>query len=206
MARRRRRLTPGEVRIYERFLQDPHPTIKGHFEPLTPTVAHQLAPTVIPAPAPPPVPAGVRIDRYGGIHGGILNVPLPDQYRMNPGLAAQGVVEQAATPGDGGGTPPAVISALRGAGLLGLVEKERHKLVASNEAIHPDVLAEAIANTVLTAGGGRPGRSRPRRRGGRGRGSRLSGRRSGGERRVALSRADPLRRRQERAPGAPGGP
>lgn len=156
MARRRRsRLTPGEVRLYERFLENPHPTIKGHFEPLTPTVAHQLAPGVVPGP---PVPPGVTVNRYGAVTGGALGAPPSLQYRTNPVLAATGVVDNAGTGVTG--APPAVTQALRETGLLDQVEKLRQRRVAASEPIHPDVLAESLGQlaitTALTAGLGDP--------------------------------------------------
>lgn len=119
--------------------------LHGRLHPLTQAQAHLLAPTVIPSPAPAPA-----INHFGLTTNGMLGVPRQVQAELLAPSIAQKAVNLAGT----GGTPPSedVLHALANAGLLPTVEKLRHERIASNEDIHPDVLAETALTTALTAG------------------------------------------------------
>jgi hypothetical protein len=143
------RLTRGEERFLKHFLKHGTRELHGPFEPLTQGTAHQLAPTVIPAPAPPPVPAGVRVDRYGGVTGGALGLSRPQQFDLNPNAAFLGA---ATNPEDR--APSYLHKALVDTGLLDAFEKERTTHLDENLK-EPADLTNAIV-LAATAGLGAP--------------------------------------------------
>lgn len=132
----------GILRHYQR-----HPRgvrLHGPLHPLTQAAAHQLAPTIIPAPAP-------VINRYGITQNGMLGVPGRTQAELRAPQIAQQVVDYAGQPG---GLPPGedVMKALQNTGLLPTVERLRARARQGDSSATPDVLAETALTTALTAG------------------------------------------------------
>lgn len=144
---RRRRLTPGELKLLEHFARTGGGRrLHGTLEPLTQQTAHELAPHVIP---PPPV----RINPYGQVSGGAIGAPpaLQTSIAAAPTLESRvpsvPLLAAAANPG---ASPPSSVRT----GLGSLLPVFEHTRVSglSEDLGEPSDLVDAIV-TAATLGG-----------------------------------------------------
>lgn len=117
--------------------------LHGPLHPLTQAAAHQLAPTIIRAPAP-------AINRYGIVPGGgMLGITNPQtQAELDFPAAAQGAVDVH------GQVPDYIRAALQNTGILGQVERARVARVGGEENLgQPSDLINAIVGAATLGAG-----------------------------------------------------